>query len=194
MDLVDRVKKILIQPKTEWPVISAEPHTVQGLYTGYIMILSAIPPLAAFIGLSMIGASAFGTTYRVPIGAGIAHLVVSYLLGLAMVYVVALIIDALAPTFGGEKNFMQAFKVAAFTPTAAWVAGIFSIIPVLGILGIIGGLYSLYLLFLGLPVLMKAPAEKAVPYTVVVIIAIIVIAVVCAALAGLVVPGPMRGF
>ena len=193
MNLVDRAKKILLQPKAEWAVISAEPHTVQDLYTGYVMILAAIPAVASFIGFSLIGVSSFMGTYRWPITAGITHMILQYVLSLGWVYVLALIIDALAPSFGGEKNFIQALKVSAFSPTAMWLAGIFSIVPVLGILGIIG-LYSLYLLYTGLPVLMKTPDEKAVPYTVVVIIIAIVLGIIVSALAALVVPGPMRGF
>ena len=185
MNLVDRAKNIILKPKAEWAVISAEPHTVQDLYTSYVMILAAIGPIATFIGFSIFGVSLFGVSYHVPIAAGIAQMVVSYVL--------ALIIDALAPNFGGEKNFMQALKVSAFAPTAAWLAGIFSIIPVLAILGIVG-LYSLYLLFTGLPLLMRTPEDKAVPYTVVVIIVAIVLFVVVGLLAGLVLPSRVRGF
>jgi hypothetical protein len=193
MNLVDRAKNILLQPKAEWGVISAEPHTVQDLYTGYVMILAAIPAVASFIGYSLIGVSSFMGTYRWPITNGITHMILQYVLNLGWVYVLALIIDALAPSFGGEKNFMQALKVSAFSPTAMWLAGIFSIIPILGILGIVG-LYSLYLLYTGLPILMKTPEEKAVPYTVVVIIIAIVLGIIVGALSALVVPGPMRGF
>lgn len=193
MNLVQRAKNIILQPKQEWPVIAGETHTVQGLYTQYVMILAAIAPVASFIGYSLVGFGGFGTTVRIPIGAGVAYMVVSYLLSLGAVYVLALVIDALAPNFGSEKNFMQAFKVAAFAPTASWLAGIFSIVPALAILGLLG-LWSLYLLFLGLPLLMKTPADKAVPYTVVVIIVVIVIAVLIGAVSSLVIPSPARGF
>ncbi len=193
MNLVDRAKNILLKPKQEWAVISAEPHTVQGLYTGYVMILAAIPAVAAFIGFSLIGVSTFMGSYRWPITSGITHMILQYVLNLGWVYVLALIIDALAPNFGGEKNFMQALKVSAFSPTAMWLAGIFSIIPALAILGILG-LYSLYLLYTGLPLLMKTPEDKAVPYTVVVIIIAIVLGLIVGALSALVVPSPMRGF
>src|SRR3954471_19530274 len=98
MNIVERAKNILLQPKAEWPVIEMEPHTVQGLYTQYVMILVAIAPIATFIGYSLVGIGGFGINYRVPIGAGIASAVLSYLLSLASVYVLALIIDALAPT------------------------------------------------------------------------------------------------
>lgn len=193
MNLVDRAKNILLKPKEEWAVISAEPHTVQDLYTGYVMILAAIPAVASFIGFSLIGISTFVGSYRWPITTGITHMILQYVLNLGWVYVLALIIDALAPNFGGEKNFMQALKVSAFSPTAMWLAGIFSIIPAIAILGIVG-LYSLYLLYVGLPLLMKTPAEKAMPYTVVVIIIAIVLGLIVGALSALVVPSPMRGF
>ena len=189
MNLVERAKNLILTPKAEWAVIDNEPHTVQGLYTQYVMILAAIGPVASFIGYSIVG---FGA-YRIPIGAGVAYMVLSYVLALAMVYVLALVIDALAPNFGGTKNFMQALKVAAFAPTASWLAGIFGILPALSILAILG-LYSLYLLYLGLPLLMKTPQEKAVPYLVVVIIVALVLAVVIGGVAGLVIPSPVRGF
>jgi hypothetical protein len=193
MNLVERAKNIIMQPKAEWAKIATEPHTVQGLYTQYVMILAAIPAVASFIGLSLIGYSGFGVAYRVPIGSGIAYMVVGYLMSLATVYVLALIIDALAPSFGGQKNFNEAIKVAAFAPTASWLAGIFNIMPALSILGLLG-LYSLYLLYTGLAPLMKSPPEKSIPYTVVIIIAALVLAVVAGAIAGLVLPSPVRGF
>ena len=194
MNIVERVKKLILQPRQEWLVIDGETHTVQGLYTQYVMILAAIPAVCGLIGFSLIGIGTFGATYRLPIAAGVAHMVVGYLLSLGTVYMFALIIDALAPNFGSQKNFNQALKVAAFAPTAAWIAGVFTLIPSLSIIGSLLALYSLYLLFVGLPILMKTPEDKAVPYVVVVIIAAIVIAVVIAALVGLTMPGPVRGF
>jgi len=43
--------------------------------------------------------------------------------------VVALIVDTLAPSFGGERNRVQALKAVAYSSTAYWVASIISIIP-----------------------------------------------------------------
>ena len=189
MNLVERAKNLIVQPRNEWQVIASEPHTVQDVYTQYVMILAAIPAVAGFIGLSIVGYPAF----RIGVGPGVAYMVLHYLLSLGMVYVLALLIDALAPSFGGEKSFMQAFKVAAFAPTAAWLAGIFNILPTLSILSILG-LYSLYLLFTGLAPVMRTPEDKSIPYTVVVIIAAIVLNVVIAAVAGLAIPSPVRGF
>ena len=191
--LIDRAKNMIMKPKEEWAVIDGEPATIAGLYTNYIMILAAIGPLAMLIGQQLFGYSALGFTYRPPLGSSLALAVVSYALTLVNVYVLALIIDALAPSFNGTKNQIQAFKVAAYSMTAAWLAGIFGIIPALAILGIVG-LYSFYLLYLGLPRLMRVPEDKAVVYTVVVVVAAIVLWMVVGALAGAVVNSFGGGF
>lgn len=175
MSLMERAKKIVLQPKTEWPVIDGEQTTTGALYTGYIIPLAAIGPIAQVIGWSVFGLSLpFVGSYHMPIGFALRAAAISYVGSLISVFVLSLIIDALAPTFGGQKNQMQALKVAAYSATAAWLAGIFAIIPALAILGLLG-LYSLYLLYLGLPVLMKSPEDKAVGYTVVVILCAIVL-------------------
>ena len=184
MALAERVKRILLTPREEWRVIDTEPATPAGLFTGYIIPLAAIGPVAQAIGYSVFGVSLpFMGTYRTPIGSAITGAVVTFALTLAGVYVLALVIDALAPTFDGTRNQIQALKVAAYASTASWLAGIFALVPGLRVLGLLG-LYSLYLLYLGLPVLMKSPAEKALGYTVVVILAAIVLFMLIGLVAG----------
>jgi len=189
MTLVERVKRILLSPKTEWPVIDAEPSTIGGIYTSYVMILAAIPPIATAIGLLLFVPQAANevqaysralglptiTTTSIIVGA-----VLQYAMALASVYIIAMIIDALAPTFGSTKDQLKAFKVAAYYPTAAWLAGALLLIPGIGfIVMIVGAIYSLYLLYVGLPVLMKTPPDKQVGYFVaVLVVAIVVLAII----------------
>jgi hypothetical protein len=193
MNLVERVKRLILEPQKEWQVIDGEEHTVKDLYTHYALLLAAIPAVAHFVGFSLMGLGGWLSQYRVPIASGVAMMVVSYLLSLGAVYVIALLIDALAPTFGSQKNFLQALKLATFSATPMWVAGVFAILPALGILQLLG-LYGLYLLFLGMPILMKTPEDKHVPYFVVVVIAAIVVYVLIAALMALTIPAQLRGF
>jgi hypothetical protein len=182
MDIIQRAKNILLQPAQEWPVIEKEQGSILDIYTSYIVPLAAIGPAASIIGFSIFGFSTpFAGTIRVPIGSAIGHAVVTYVLSLVGIYVLAMIINSLAPTFLATKNDMQALKVAAYSSTASWLAGAFNLIPALSFLQILG-LYSLYLLYLGLPVLMKAPEEKAIGFTVAVVIAAIVIFAVVGAL------------
>jgi hypothetical protein len=175
-NIVSRVKNILATPKTEWPIAAAEPATIKGLYVGYIAIVAALPVIAGFIRGSLIGSSFMGIETRSSIAGGITHMVLGYLLSLAVAYLVALIIDALAPTFGGQKNMVQALKTVAYAWTASWIAGIGIILPWLGFLiAIAGGIYSIYLLYLGLPHTMKCPVDKAGGYTAVTVIIAIVL-------------------
>ena len=186
MNIVQRAKEILLTPKQTWPVIEAETTDTTTLYTQYLMILALIPAVAAFIGMSLIGINVLGVSIRTPLVSGLVGMIVSYVLSLAMIYVLALIADALAPTFGGQKNPMQALKLVAYSSTAGMVGGIFSLIPALAVLGVLTSLYSIYLLFIGIPIMMKSPQEKALPYTAVLLvcglIAGVVLGVVSAAL------------
>ena len=193
--IIERIKAILTTPRTEWPAAAAEPATVQSLYAGYIAIVAALPIIAGFIKGSLIGTSAFGITVRTPIGMGIVGMVLQYVLALVIVYVVALIINALAPTFGGQKDMVQALKTVAYAWTASWIAGIAVIVPWLGwLIAIAGAIYAIYLLYLGLPHTMKCPPEKAGGYTAVsVIIAIVLSWIVGAIVVGVVGTAAMTG-
>ncbi len=173
--LIARVKAILVTPQTEWPVIEREPTTAADIYKGYVAPLAAIGAIASFIGLSMVGV---GGILRIGVGAALIHAIVSYLLAFVNVWVVAWLIDVLAPTFGGQRDSLRALKVTAYSYTPAWIAGIVGLIPILGILALIASLYGLYLLYLGLPVLMRNPQDKSIGYTVVVVLCAIGVAIV----------------
>lgn len=188
MNLIERAKSILLQPKQTWVTIDAETTDAATLFTRYAMVLAAIPAVCGFIGMSLIGFGGFGVTVRIPLVSGLVNMVVSYVLSLVGIFVLGLIIDALAPTFGGQKNPIQALKVAVYASTAALLGGIFSLLPSLAMLGLLAALYSIYLLYTGLPVLMKSLPQKAGAYTAVVIVAAIVLGVVMGAVSALVLP------
>jgi len=184
MSLIDRVKNIILTPKSEWPVIDREPGDVVYIFTNYVAILAAIPAICGFIGLSIVGMSVPGLgSVRMPVVSGLLNAIVSYLFTFVSVYVVALIVNALAPTFSGRKNFESALKVTAYSYTPFWICGIFLLIPGLRFLTILG-LYGFYLLWLGLPLLMKSPQDKSLAYTAAVVIVAVVIGVVIGLIMG----------
>jgi hypothetical protein len=190
MDLVQRAQKIVLSPQTEWPVIAEETTPQSALVTGYVVPLAAVSAVAAFIGQVFVGVSVpFAGTVRVPIVSGLVGAVLAVVMAVVLVYVLAAIITALAPTFNTEKNKTQAFKVAIYSITPVWVAGILNIIPALGVLVILAGLYGIYLMYLGLLRVMKAPDDKAVVYTAVVavscLVVMFVIGVVTATITGI---------
>ncbi|MGB9773729.1 MAG: Yip1 family protein [Bacteroidota bacterium] len=183
MNLVERVKNIIVSPKTEWDIIQKEETTPANLLLSYVAILALIPAIAGIIGQSVIGITLFGTSFHLPITWSIIGAVVQYILAFVGVYILAFVADALAPSFGGQKNLNQAMKGVVFSYTPMWIAGIFGIIPILGWLAILG-LYGFYLLYLGLPKLMNVPQEKAIGYVVVVIIVAIIVYFIFGAIVG----------
>ncbi len=188
MTLIERITDILLRPRQAWERIDHEPGEPGPLYTRYLMLLAAVPAVCGFIGMSLVGMGGFGMTIRIPVATGLVNAVVSYVLSLAGVFVLALVIDALAPTFGGVRSRGQALKVAVYASTAAMLGGVFGLLPSLAVLGLLAALYSVYLLYMGLPVLMRSPAQRAVPYTAAVVVAAIVLGVVMGAVMSLVVP------
>ena len=192
--VVERTRRLLEQPKQEWAAIEEEELDKKEIYTRYVMILAAIPPVAGFIGYAIVGVGPFGHTVRVPLGLAVAHMITGYLLALGAVYLLALVVNFFAQRFDAPEDFMSALKLAAFAPTPGWIAGVFNVIPSLWIIGVLASLYGLYLIFVGLPILMRPPAEKFPPYLVVVMMTAIVLVAVLRVLNDLMLPSQVRGF
>ncbi|HEX2652380.1 MAG TPA: Yip1 family protein [Xanthobacteraceae bacterium] len=149
-----RVKGIIVQPRAEWQIIDGEASAPVDLYRGYIAILAAVPAICDFIGECISGPSVLNA---------LKSGVVRYVLALLIIYAIAWIIDMLAPTFGGRKDFPSALKLAVYSYTPWWVAGIFLLLPGLRFLNLLG-LYGVYVFWLGLPVLMQCKPEKTLDY------------------------------
>lgn len=177
MNMIDRVKNILISPQKEWQVINGEAGNPASITTSYLLPLILVGALAAFIGFGLIGVGV-GFFKIAGVGWGIKMALGYAIRTIISIFILAFIIDALAANFGSEKNFNKSFQVAAYSATAGLVGGIFLIIPALAILSMLASLYGLYLLYVGLPILKKTPADKAVNYFVVVLLVAIVIGVI----------------
>lgn len=189
--IVNRVKEILLDPKGTWPRIDAEAATPASLVNPYLLLTAAVPAVATFIALSIFGIGGFGFHMRFPIGAGLVQMVVGFVLSLVMVYVMSLVVNALAPTFGGRKDPISALKLMVYGSTASLLGGVFILLPWGGsLLGLLASFYSIYLLYTGLPVLMKNPPERSLVYTVVLIVCGFVLGLVVAGLMSLLRPSP----
>jgi len=181
--LIARVTAIILRPASEWPVIAGETTTASAIYTGYVAPLAAIGVVALFLGQVLVGMSVpmLGTV-RTGVVGGLASAVVMYVMAFVGVWVLSFIVDFLAPQFGGQRDPLRALKVVAYSYTPAWVAGVLQLVPSLGVLAVLASLYGLYVMYLGLPVLMRSPQDKAVPYTAVVVVCAIVVFFVLGAL------------
>ena len=192
--IAQRAKEVLLKPRDTFAVIKTETVTSRDLILNYLAPLAVIPAVASIIGMSAVGIriSVMGT-FRIPLINSFSSAVLQYILTLIGIYILGIIINALAPSFSGKKNEIQALKVAVYSVTPSLVVGVLYILPVLGILVVIAGLYGFYLLYLAIPIMMECPPEKALGYTVVVIIINIVISLIIGALVSFL-PGVGMGF
>ena len=181
MEIVNRVKSILVSPKTEWQTIETENDTHVKVFTTYVVPLALIPAVAAFIGYGLIGHSVLGVHFG-SISWGLSHAIQQYILMLGGVYLTAFVIDMLANNFGATKDFNRAFSLVAYSYTPAFIAGIFNIHYSLSWIVSLGGLYSLYLLYIGLQPMMKVPAEKQTTYFIVSLVTMLIVFVVLSAI------------
>jgi len=177
--MITRIKEILTAPKKEWAVIAGENAPHAKVFIGYVLPLSLIPAIAAFIGYGLLGYSVLGVHLH-SMSWGIREAVRLWVSMVGGIYLTAYVINFLADTFGAKKDFDQAFSLVAYSYTPMLVAGIFYILPALAPLASLAGLYGLYILYLGMQPMMKAPVEKNTGYFVASLIATFVVAIVLA--------------
>ena len=174
MNLIDRVKNIITNPNKEWTVIAAEPADSGKIITGYVLPLAGLAAIAAFIGYGLMGFNVFG--FRVSgVNWGLYQALTILINAIISVFVTAAVVDALAPSFGSEKNFNRSVQLVAYSFTPAWVGGILAIFPPIALIGALFGLYGLYLLYLGIPKIKNTPVEKQVGYFVVILIVTLIV-------------------
>ena len=174
MNLIDRVKNIIVTPNKEWDVITTEQPDAGKIITGYVLPLAGLAAIAAFIGYGLIGFNMLG--FRISgINWGLYQALTILITAIVAVYVTALVVDLLAPSFGSEKNFNRSVQLVAYSFTPMWIGGLLSIFPPIAMIGGLFGLYGLYLLYLGIPKLKNTPADKQIGYFVVTLIVTIVV-------------------
>jgi len=172
--IAERVKDILLHPRGTWATIDKEQTTTEALYLHYIAPLAGLAALARLIGVAFVG---FPVIDRPPFWQVLIWAALYFVFELLAVDIIAFVIDWLSPRLGcpeceGLPRHIQALKVAAYSRTPLWIAGLALIVPTLEVVAIsIGALYSIYLLCLGIPELMKAPKHRVPVYAIVTLIA-----------------------
>jgi Yip1 domain len=186
MNIVERAKNILLSPKTEWPVIAAEPATTGSLLT-YAAILAVIP---------MVGSLLAGLIFGGPLGLGfvLATSLVGFIIGLGVLFLMGIITSALAPSFDGRKDSLAGLKLVVYASTPTFVLGILNIIPGINIIAaLVGFAYAVYLIYLGATPVNGVPQGKAGGFAAVIVIIWILIYFILAAIIGGIVAAAMMG-
>ena len=178
MNLIERVKNILITPKTEWDVINGETATTQSLLMGYVLPLAIVAAVGSLLK-GLLFAGAFGLKFF------IISAVIAFIASVVAFYVSVIIVDMLAPSFGSEKNLGKSAQLVAYSGTPSYVGGLLSFIPVIGwLIALAAWAYGIYLMYLGIGPLKKTPEDKKVVYMIVAFLIMIVLYFVVVAILG----------
>jgi len=181
MSLIDRVKNIIISPAKEFDAIALEQPDTAKIVTAYVLPLAGAAAVAAFIGYGLIGVN-FGLFKVAGTNWGFYYAINILVKAIAGVFISAFVIDALAPSFGSEKNMGRSVQLVAYSYTPAWIGGLLSILPSIALVGSLFALYGLYLLYLGMPKLKKTPADKHIGYYVISLVVLIVVYMIIGAI------------
>jgi hypothetical protein len=161
MNVVGRAKAMLTDPLHEWERIEREAGDPAFLLSRYVAVLALVPAVFGLIGTNFIGVTVPGAgVVRTPGFDGLFGAIFGYVMTCATVLLLGLLIELLAPWFGGRRDFDSAFKLAVYSFTPVWLAGIFLVLPGLRFL-VLTGLYGVYMLWLGMPTLVKAPERRS---------------------------------
>lgn len=182
--LVARATAVLLRPGRVWAEIEAESIPPREMFFGYAARLAAIPAVCGSLGVLVFGFNIANVGMRPSFVGTILEAAANYVLGLAIIWLLATTIDLLAPAFGGERDRRRAFRLVAYSATAWWLAGVFYLYPSLSIpAGVLAGLYSLYTLYLGLPRMTRVPADRALTFYAVILIVLMILGIVRGAIA-----------
>jgi len=186
--IIKRVIAILTKPKEEWEVIKNEQMSVVDMYVKYSAILAAIPIVAGILGWILFVPISFGT------GRILMMLILQSVIYLGCAFLLAIIIDALAPSFGAQKDMNKSLKVSIFSYYGIWISGVLFLIPRFwGIAFLAGLIYASILMFLGLQSMKESPKDKAIGFYAAVIIANILLIFIARYIVARIILGPFAG-
>ncbi|HQW84547.1 MAG TPA: Yip1 family protein [Ferruginibacter sp.] len=178
MNIIDRVKNILLTPKTEWQVISGETASPQSLLMGYVLPLAVIASLGSLLK-GFLFAGGLGLKYFIILA------VIAFISTVLAYYITVIVVDMLAPSFASEKDLGKSAQLVAYSATPSYIGALLSFIPVLGwLLPLAAWVYGIYLMYLGIGPLKKTPEDKKVVYMVVAYLVMIALYFILAAVLG----------
>jgi len=181
--ILSRAYGLFKNPKGEWEQIRAEQTTIPAILIGYVAPLAAIPPVCDILGRYVFGQRIGEAMERPAFVDAIVNGVVFWLVAVALVGLLGFLINAVAAHFDAEQDDLAAQKVAAYSLTPAFLSGVFSLWPPLWWLSLFALAAMVFLMYRGLPILMKAPDDRALGYAATVTIAAMVSGIVLLSLA-----------
>jgi hypothetical protein len=158
----NRLKNLILSPKSEWNVIEQEAKTKDELIKQY-----AIPLMIMMAICSIIGDSIFESRLTFSIAAVVFKAVFVFGIAYGGMYISAMIITELTTSFSSEKNINSCYRLVVHSLSAYYIAScITSLLPFLRELSILS-IFSIYLFWLGTTPVLKTPDDNKLGFVVV---------------------------
>ncbi len=163
--MLTHVWGLLTHPKTEWHHIEDEHESVTHLYAHHVLLLAALPVIAAYIGTTQVGWGFGGDELFIKLNlvsalyAGIAF----YIAILGAVVLVGSVIHWMAARFRKPPSRRRCVIFAGYIATPLFLSGIVAVYPLVWLCllaGALGLCATAYLLYLGIPHFLGISSEQ----------------------------------
>lgn len=160
--IILRIKNIISKPDSEWNSIANEKGDFKQVLNNYALPLILLVSVARFLGLSKFG---INLSFYSILYAGVDFL--SLYFG---IYLAALIIKEIAPSFQSHNDKTIAFKIIVYSSTPIFVASFISnLAPSLFFVNLFY-IYTLYLLWTGIGPLMNTAERNKMSFIIIIVI------------------------
>lgn len=181
--LISRIWGLFLHPGKEWEVIQQEQADRPKPYLLYVLLLSAIPPIAGYIGATQTGWQiGDGVITKLTVESTIPLCIAAYVAIVIGIYVTGIAIDWMRTTYTdlGKSDF-SGLGLATYVSVPLLILSLVGMYPViwLGLITlVVASSYSAYLLYKGVPVLFQIPQERGMMFASAILTFALVIAVV----------------
>ena len=147
-----------------WEQVRQSDLSISRCYSVYVVPLSLITALSAYVGTSQVGWSVGGSdTVLLTTQSALRLCVMTFLAMLLVVFVLAKTIHWMATTYDSSTSLRRCFSLSALSAIPLYLVGITLLYPIPWLIYLIGlpalG-YSVALLYSGVPIMMGINNEK----------------------------------
>ena len=181
--LLSHVWGLFAHPREEFQPIQKEQAERPKLYVLYILILTAIPPVAVYIGSTITGwRIGGGDITRMTTDSTLALSVLIYLGIVIEIYILGRTIDWMRDTYTDLcKRSLSGLALATYIVMPLLVFSVVAVYPTIWMILlslIIASGYSAYLLYAGVPIVFDIPKERGVMFSSAILTMALVLAVI----------------
>lgn len=181
--LLSHVWGLFAHPREEFLVIQKEQAEKPKLYILYILILTAIPPIAVYVGSTVTGwRIGEGDITRMTTSSTLSLCVLIYLAIVAEIYVLGRAIDWMRESYTDlTKCQLSGLALATYIVMPMLVLSVFAVYPTIWMILlslIVASSYSAYLLYAGVPIVFNISKERGMMFSSAILTIALVLAVV----------------